>query len=144
MNANKINQINNIYQLFTKCLTKQKSMKSDQANTPTHVVSQPKEHLHVNAFEHTLRLIDLHVHHRSQNVHTCPPKKKRGKKKTIYQTNKFTLKLHINNFFSLYFFGNSIVWGGESWTLVVSIGNTRSCQLSCKTISLLKLHIKIQ
>ena len=79
MNANKINQINNIYQPFTKCLTKQKSMKSDQANTPTHVVSQPKEHLHANAFEHTLQLIDLHVHHRSQNVHTCPPKKKKEK-----------------------------------------------------------------
>ena len=86
MNANKINQINNIYQQFTKCLTKQKSMKSDKANTPTHVVSQPEEHLHVNAFEHTLQLIDLHAHHRPQNVHTCPPKNR----KTIYQTKKLS------------------------------------------------------
>ena len=84
-------------------------MKSDQANTPTHVVSQPKEHLHVNAFEHTLQLIDLHVHHRLQNVHTCPPKNR----KPIYQTNKFLLKIHINNLFLCNFFGNSIVWGGE-------------------------------
>ncbi len=46
------------------------NIKINKANTPTHVVSQPKEHLRVNAFEHTLQLIDLHVHRRLQNVHT--------------------------------------------------------------------------
>lgn len=115
MNANKINQINNIYQLFTKCLTKQKSMKSDQANTPTHVVSQPKEHLHVNAFEHTLRLIDLHVHHRSQNVHTCPPppKKKRKKKKNHISNLQIFFEASYKQFFFSVFFWqfNSLGWG---------------------------------
>lgn len=46
----------------------------DQANTPTHVVSLQKEHLHVNSSERILLQADLHVHHISQNVHICPEK----------------------------------------------------------------------
>lgn len=65
-------------------------------NTPTHVVSLTKEHLHASAFEHTLQLTDPHVHHRLQNVHTY-----KEKKKHIYQTNMFLFFPHFIKAFIL-------------------------------------------
>lgn len=48
-----------------------KSVNTDQADTPTHVVTLLQEHLHVNASVHIQQPSDHHAHHKLQNVHIC-------------------------------------------------------------------------